>query len=70
MAFSTELIRNRGVTEAEVLYLLGVEPAWDSNGRIDLEGFSVIPESELGRPRIDILYTASGLYRDMYPEKP
>jgi cobaltochelatase CobN len=69
VAFSTELIRNRGVTEAEVLYLLGVEPAWDSNGRIDLEGFSVIPESELGRPRIDILYTASGLYRDMYPEK-
>jgi cobaltochelatase CobN len=69
VAFSTELIRNRGVTEAEVLYLLGVQPAWDSNGRIDLEGFSVIPESELGRPRIDILYTASGLYRDMYPEK-
>jgi len=69
VAFSTELIRNSGVTEAEVLYLLGVKPAWDSKGRIDLEGFSVIPESELGRPRIDILYTASGLYRDMYPEK-
>lgn len=69
VAFSTELIRNKGVTEAEVLYLLGVKPAWDSNGRIDLEGFSVIPESELGRPRIDIVYTASGLYRDMYPEK-
>jgi len=69
VAFSTELIRNKGVTEAEVLYLLGIKPAWDSNGRIDLEGFSVIPESELGRPRIDILYTASGLYRDMYPEK-
>jgi cobaltochelatase CobN len=69
VAFSTEVIRNRGVTEAEVLYLLGVEPAWDSNGRIDLEAFSVIPESELGRPRIDILYVASGLYRDMYPDK-
>jgi len=69
VAFSTELIRNKGVTEAEVLYLLGVKPAWDSNGRIDLEEFSVIPENELGRPRIDILYTASGLYRDMYPEK-
>jgi len=69
VAFSTELIRNKGVTEAEVLYLLGVKPTWDSNSRIDLEGFKVIPESELGRPRIDILYTASGLYRDMYPEK-
>lgn len=69
VAFSTELIRNRGVTESEVLYLLGVEPAWDSNGRINLEEFKVIPETELGRPRIDILYTSSGLYRDMYPEK-
>jgi cobaltochelatase CobN len=69
VAFSTELIRNRGVTESEVLYLLGVEPAWDSSGRIKLANFRLIPESELGRPRIDILYTASGLYRDMYPDK-
>ncbi|MCQ1534615.1 cobaltochelatase subunit CobN [Methanosarcina sp. KYL-1] len=69
VAFSTELIRNRGITEAEVLYLLGVEPAWDKNGRINLQGFTVIPESELGRPRIDILYVSSGLYRDMYPDK-
>ena len=69
VCFSTELIRHRGVTESEILYLLGIEPAWDSKGRIKLSEFRIISEEELGRPRIDILLTTSGLYRDMYPDK-
>ena len=32
-----------------------------------LKGIELIPESELGRPRIDILVNASGLYRDVFP---
>ena len=38
---------------------------WD--GRGILKGVELIPEEELGRPRIDILVNASGLYRDVFP---
>ena len=64
---SVELIRHRGVTESEILYLLGVKPVWSSKGRIS--GLELIPEDELGRPRIDVMLTSSGLYRDMFPDK-
>ncbi|MGM0771615.1 MAG: cobaltochelatase subunit CobN [Halobacteriota archaeon] len=63
-----ESTRHEGVMEAEILYLLGVKPVWDSSGEevVDVE---LIDSSELGRPRIDVLVQISGLYRDTFPHK-
>jgi cobaltochelatase CobN len=50
---------------AMLMYLLGVEPIWQPNGR--LKGFKVIPLGELGRPRIDVTVRVSGITRDNFP---
>lgn len=65
--WATETTRNEGVNESTILYLIGVEPIWDATGRV--KGSRVIPGSQLGRPRIDVLINPSGLYRDVFPNK-
>ncbi|MEA1866343.1 MAG: cobaltochelatase subunit CobN [Euryarchaeota archaeon] len=61
-----ETTRHEGVMEAQILYLLGVEPVW-SKGKV--VGVSAIPSESMSRPRIDVLIVVSGLYRDMFPDK-
>jgi len=63
--WSTEAMRHEGVTEAEILALLGVRPEWDERGRV--AGLQVIPRQALGRPRVDVTVVPSGLYRDALP---
>ena len=64
--WSVETSRHQGIMEAEIFYLLGVKPVWDSKGRVkDVE---LISSAELGRPRIDVVITVSGMYRDMYSD--
>lgn len=63
--WAVETIRNEGVNEATILYLMGLKPAWDKTGRV--KGTEVIPASMLQRPRYDVVICASGLYRDMFP---
>ncbi|WP_440059455.1 magnesium chelatase subunit H [Thermogladius sp. 4427co] len=60
-----ETAGTRGETIGEILRLLGVRLVrkhgpwtWD---------LEVIPLSELGRPRIDVLVTICGIFRDMFP---
>ncbi|WP_319524927.1 cobaltochelatase subunit CobN [uncultured Desulfosarcina sp.] len=65
--WAMETTRNEGVNESTVLYLMGMEPVWDAMGRV--KDSRVIPGSELGRPRIDVLINPSGLYRDVFPSK-
>lgn len=62
-----ETIRHQGAMEAEALYLMGVEPRWNGRGVVD--GLRVIPESELGRKRVDVVLTLGGIYRDGFPDK-
>jgi cobaltochelatase CobN len=50
---------------AQMMYLLGVEPIWQPNGRI--KGFEIIPLEKLGRPRIDVTIRVSGITRDNFP---
>ncbi len=68
MAFSLwsiETMRHYGVLESQVLYAMGVRPIWDESGQImDTE---IIPFSELKRPRVDVVLSATGLYRDAFP---
>ena len=63
--WATETLRHHGVMESKALYLMGARPIWDGRGYV--KGVELIPESELKRPRIDILVSASGLYRDVFP---
>lgn len=65
--WSGETGRSQGVMESEIFYLLGVEPKW--NARNQLDGLRLMSEEEIGRPRVDVLLTISGLYRDTLPEK-
>lgn len=59
-------MRSHGQCIAEVLYLLGIRPLWQSgSGRV--RGLSPISFSELRRPRIDVTSRISGLFRDTMP---
>ncbi len=61
----TDIMWSEGEGLAQMLYLMGVRPRWQSNGRV--RGFDVIPLEELGRPRIDITVRVSGITRDNFP---
>lgn len=63
--WATETIRNEGINESTILYLLGLKPVWDHQDRVS--GTELIPGSMLKRPRIDVLINPSGLYRDLFP---
>ena len=61
--WSSEFIETEGVSIAQALYMLGVEPVRDSFGRV--VDVRLIPSKELGRPRIDIVIQTSGQFRDL-----
>ena len=65
--WATETLRNEGVNESTILYLIGARPRWSKAGRV--LGIEVIKGDVLNRPRIDVMINASGLYRDLFPEK-
>lgn len=48
---------------AQVLMLMGVRPVPDELGNVT--DVALIPLSELGRPRIDVVVTVSGIFRDL-----
>ncbi|WP_407281919.1 cobaltochelatase subunit CobN [Methanolobus sp. WCC1] len=60
--WSSESMRHKGVMESEIMYMLGVKPVWGSSGKV--EGVEIIDEANLGRPRIDVVVTMTGVYRD------
>lgn len=63
--WSVETMRHQGLLEAQALWLLGVEPVWDAGGRvIDVR---LLPRETLGRARVDVVLSATGLYRDHFP---
>jgi cobaltochelatase CobN len=64
--WGTAAMRTSGDDIAEVLALLGVRPVWDDASR-RVTGLDVIPGSELGRPRIDVVVRISGFFRDAFP---
>ncbi|SFD12785.1 cobaltochelatase subunit CobN [Pseudoalteromonas denitrificans] len=63
--WSLETMRHQGALEAQILHALGLKPKWDRQGNVS--GTEVIPYSELKRPRIDVVISATGLYRDAFP---
>lgn len=63
--WSVETMRHQGMLEAEALWALGVEPVWDAGGRV--VDVKLVPRDRLGRARIDVVLSATGLYRDHFP---
>lgn len=63
--WSVETMRHQGMLEAQALWALGVEPVWDTGGRV--VDVKLVPRQELGRARIDVVLSATGLYRDHFP---
>ncbi|MCP5268837.1 MAG: cobaltochelatase subunit CobN [Zoogloeaceae bacterium] len=63
--WSVETMRHQGMLEAQALWTMGVEPVWDQGGRvIDVK---LVPREQLGRARVDVVLSATGLYRDHFP---
>lgn len=58
-----EFIATGGATIAQVLWMLGIEPERDSQGRI--LSLRLVPSCELKRPRIDVVVQVSGQLRDI-----
>ncbi|MFC6631968.1 cobaltochelatase subunit CobN [Microbulbifer taiwanensis] len=63
--WSLETMRHQGALEAQILHALGLKPKWNQQGNVI--GTEVIPYSELKRPRVDVVISATGLYRDAFP---
>ena len=59
-------LRTGGEEIAQGLALLGCVPVWDNaTGRVT--GVEVQPPAVLGRPRVDVTWRVSGLFRDLFP---
>ena len=58
-------VKSEGAPIAQALALMGMLPRFDGYGR--LVGAEVIPLETLGRPRIDVMITLSGIFRDLLP---
>ena len=58
-----EFINSQGATIAQALWMLGVEPVRDSQGRIS--DIRLVPSDKLGRPRINVVVQVSGQLRDI-----
>ncbi|MFZ8940434.1 MAG: magnesium chelatase subunit H [Gemmobacter sp.] len=63
--WGSDNIKSDGGPIAQALALMGARPRFDSYGR--LSGADLIPLAELGRPRIDVVMTLSGIFRDLLP---
>jgi len=62
--WGTDNIKTYGESLAQVLALVGVRPVSDSLGRVNK--VELIPLEELGRPRIDVVVSCSGVFRDLF----
>jgi len=60
-----ETLRHQGVMESQALVALGAVPVWDASGRPT--GIKLLSPAELGRPRVDVLLSITGSYRDQFP---
>jgi len=63
--WGTDNLKSEGSPIAQALALIGATPRFDTYGR--LCGAELIPLEDLGRPRIDVVMTLSGIFRDLLP---
>ena len=64
--WASATLRTGGEEIAHGLALLGCRPEWDADsGRVT--GIEVLPPAVMGRPRVDVTWRISGLFRDLFP---
>ncbi|MGX0877659.1 magnesium chelatase subunit H [Roseovarius sp. MBR-154] len=63
--WGSDNIKSDGAPLAQAMALIGATPRFDAFGR--LCGADLIPLETLGRPRIDVVMTLSGIFRDLLP---
>ena len=63
--WGTDNLKTEGAPIAQALALMGARPRFDSFGR--LAGAALVPLAEMTRPRIDVMITMSGIFRDLLP---
>jgi magnesium chelatase subunit H len=63
--WGTDNLKSEGGPIGQALALMGTKPRFDGYGR--LCGAELIPLETLGRPRIDVVMTLSGIFRDLLP---
>jgi magnesium chelatase subunit H len=63
--WGTDNMKNEGAPIAQALALIGAKPRFDGYGR--LAGAELLPLDTLGRPRVDVMITLSGIFRDLLP---
>ncbi len=63
--WGTDNLKTEGGPIGQALALLGAHPRFDSYGR--LCGAGLVSLEALGRPRIDVVVTLSGIFRDLLP---
>ncbi|MDH7975335.1 magnesium chelatase subunit H [Sphingomonas sp. AR_OL41] len=63
--WGTDNLKSEGAQIAQALALMGARPRFDSYNR--LAGAELMSLEELGRPRIDVIATLSGVFRDLLP---
>jgi len=59
-------LRTGGEEIAQGLALMGCRPTWDA-GTARVTGMEVLPPAAMGRPRVDVTWRISGLFRDLFP---
>jgi cobaltochelatase CobN len=64
-AWGTSNMRTGGDDIAQGLALMGVQPVWDTVSR-RVTGFDIMPQTVLGRPRVDVTLRVSGFFRDAF----
>ena len=64
--WAVETARDEGTMLSFILQLLGVEPVWDARGLV--KELRLVPLEKLGRQRIDVIVTSSGLFRDLFAQ--
>lgn len=62
--WGTDNLKSDGEGIAQCFELIGARPIEDELGNIS--NVELIPLSELGRPRIDVVMTISGIFRDLF----
>jgi magnesium chelatase subunit H len=63
--WGTDNLKTEGGPIAQALWLMGAEPRLDGYGRVC--GAQLVSLEQLGRPRIDVMISLSGIFRDLLP---
>jgi magnesium chelatase subunit H len=63
--WASDNLKSEGGPLAQALALMGARPRFDSYGR--LAGATLVPLDELEHPRVDVVITLSGIFRDLMP---